>query len=587
MALEAVESDDVSPPEIPADDFVRRYTMRPGQLMWFLGAGASAAAGIPTAGDMIWEFKQRLYATQKRVSPKSVENLASPAIRNRLQAFIDSAGSFPTEGSPAEYAALFEAVYPSEIDRQTYIRAKLGGAKPSYGHLALATFMKAGLTKVVWTTNFDTLNADACAKAYDSTGALTIADLGDPEKAIQSIAAGQFPLEVKLHGDFRSRRLKNTSDELREQDQRLRQVLVDGCSRYGLVVAGYSGRDSSVMEALEQALAAERPFPSGLFWLHRGDQEPLAAVIDLLRRARLKGVDAALVRIESFDEITRDIARLQTGLDQTLLDAFAAERQVWSPAPIPQGRPGFPCIRLNAIRIIESPAVCRRIVADVGGYSEIRDLVGRTQANIAFARIRAGVLAYGADEEVKKALAEATISDFSLHSIEERRLRYNSAERGLLMDVLARALCRERGLESARRRRRFVLWPAEPDSQQWNPLRQMLGGLSGSLSVKNEMIGWSEAIEIRLDWAADSLWLLFDPVTYFPELSEHAKGAAADFSRERTARRYNRAVNDVISFWAKTLSGNQTRLSAFGLTVGVDATFALGGEAALSQRVSP
>lgn len=33
--------------------------MRGGLLMWLLGAGASASAGVPTAWDMIWEFKQQ------------------------------------------------------------------------------------------------------------------------------------------------------------------------------------------------------------------------------------------------------------------------------------------------------------------------------------------------------------------------------------------------------------------------------------------------------------------------------------------------------------------------------------------------
>ena len=42
-------------PVVAADDFARRFSMRAGSLMWLLGAGASAPAGIPTAWDMIWE----------------------------------------------------------------------------------------------------------------------------------------------------------------------------------------------------------------------------------------------------------------------------------------------------------------------------------------------------------------------------------------------------------------------------------------------------------------------------------------------------------------------------------------------------
>lgn len=81
---------------------------------------------------------------------------------------------------------------------------------------------------------------------------------------------GRWPVEVKLHGDFRSRRLKNTSDELRHQDVRLRQILVDSCRRVGLVVAGYSGRDDSVTGVIEEALKRTGALPAVLFWLHRG-----------------------------------------------------------------------------------------------------------------------------------------------------------------------------------------------------------------------------------------------------------------------------------------------------------------------------
>ncbi len=62
-------------PTVEADDFIRRFVLRGDNLMWFLGAGASAAAGIPTAADMIWEFKQRLHISQRRASPASVADL--------------------------------------------------------------------------------------------------------------------------------------------------------------------------------------------------------------------------------------------------------------------------------------------------------------------------------------------------------------------------------------------------------------------------------------------------------------------------------------------------------------------------------
>jgi hypothetical protein len=102
--------------------------------MWLLGAGASASAGIPTARDMVWEFKQLLFVSQRRISPQAVADLSNPAIRAQLQAHIDASEYLPGSGAADEYAALFEAVYPAETDRRAYLDSKMAGAKPSYGH---------------------------------------------------------------------------------------------------------------------------------------------------------------------------------------------------------------------------------------------------------------------------------------------------------------------------------------------------------------------------------------------------------------------------------------------------------------------
>jgi hypothetical protein len=181
------------PPEIGSDDFTRRFALRAANLMWLLGAGASASAGIPTAADMVWEFKQLLYVSQRRAAVQSVSDLSNPAIRAQLQAHIDAVGTLPIAGSPDEYASLFEAVYPAESDRRAYLDAKLAGAKPSYGHLALSALMRAQRARLVWTTNFDPLVADACAKIFGTTSMLTSVALDAPEMARQVITEGRWP----------------------------------------------------------------------------------------------------------------------------------------------------------------------------------------------------------------------------------------------------------------------------------------------------------------------------------------------------------------------------------------------------------
>jgi NAD-dependent SIR2 family protein deacetylase len=66
-------------------DFLRLYEIRSPNIMWFLGAGASAAAGIPTAFNMIWDFKRSLYCSTQKVSVDSCLDLGNVALRAKFQ----------------------------------------------------------------------------------------------------------------------------------------------------------------------------------------------------------------------------------------------------------------------------------------------------------------------------------------------------------------------------------------------------------------------------------------------------------------------------------------------------------------------
>lgn len=532
---------------------------------------------------MIWEFKQRLFVTQRRVSLAAVADMSNPSTRRLLQSHIDSLGGLPAAGTPDEYAALFEAAYPAESDRRAYIESKLAGAKPSYGHVALAGLLHSGLARIVWTTNFDPMVADACAHVYGGTGSLTTVTLDSAALAAEVMLEERWPIEIKLHGDFRSRRLKNTSDELRTQDAHLRHQLIESCKRFGLIIVGYSGRDSSVMDALAEVVRDPNGFPGGLFWMHRADAPPPERVEKLLADARGVGIEAATISIANFDEALRDLIRLTpVGQSKTLHD-FAAARRRWTGAPVPTGKTGWPIIRLNAIPVTEAPAVCRRVECSVGGTREAREAAANSKSDILVARVRAGVLAFGSDDAVRAAFHSHGVASFDLHPIEASRLRYDSGERGLLRDALTRALTRERSLAFIRRRNTDLLYPLDAQAPRWKPLARIVGPLRGTIPG-NSSLAWHEGVGTRLDWADDRLWLLFEPRIVFDGVTEATKSVAADFGRERTVRRYNRELNALIEFWASFLAGTGEQLRALGIGDGVDAVFRLSSTTAFSRR---
>ena len=154
-------------PEVSLDELARLHVVRGGQLMWligagmffdgfdiYIGAGASAAAGVPTAGQMIDEFRQLIYATVHGV-PLAALSLAEPAIRDRIERFFAGHPDYPAPGDPAEFSALFEAAWNAPADRRAYLEGKLVVGKPAFGNFGLAVLAALGRAPVGWTPNFD------------------------------------------------------------------------------------------------------------------------------------------------------------------------------------------------------------------------------------------------------------------------------------------------------------------------------------------------------------------------------------------------------------------------------------------------
>jgi hypothetical protein len=343
------------------------------------------------------------------------------------------------------------------------------------------------------------------------------------------------------------------------------------------------------MDTLNEAVKQTDAFPGGLFWLHRGDHSLLPRVVQLLENAIGVGIEAAIVKVDNFDEALRDITRLIQNIDHKILDEFSAERRHWSGAPRPVGDCGYPILRFNALKVEESPNVCRLVDCRIGGYTEIREAVEKAGVNALVARIYKGVLAFGSDEDIRTVFQDYNITNFDLHTIQMKRLRYDSGERGLLRDALTSAISRSRGLNVIRRSRFYMLTPANPKDPIWRPLKRLVGTLKGTIPKYAETdpseLVWHEGISTRLDWANDCLWLLFEPRVIFSGITEANKAVAADFARERTVKRYNRALNNLVGFWATLLAGDGDKMRALDVGDGVDASFKLSLATAFSRRI--
>ena len=229
---------------LSSDAFSRSFGQRTDRLAWLLGAGASASAGVPTAADMIADFKARLFCGHTNI-PRNEVDVSDPLWEQRITSYFDGAHSFPPAGDPGEYSTAFETAYPEAADRRSYIENAVKQATPSFGHRVLASFVSEGLIRCLFTTNFDPLVERATVVTDDllppdRQAHLTVSAIDSVERGQRCLREDAWPLLVKLHGDYRSEHLKNTAQELQTQDGRLREVLINAVNRFGLLVVGYS-----------------------------------------------------------------------------------------------------------------------------------------------------------------------------------------------------------------------------------------------------------------------------------------------------------------------------------------------------------
>ncbi|MGE3284110.1 MAG: SIR2 family protein [Hyphomicrobiaceae bacterium] len=408
--------------------------------MWFLGGGASRAAGIKTAGDMIWDFKQRLYRSQKKLPPSAITDIGEIAVQQKLQDYFDALGGFPSIGALEEYSAYFEATYLSASNRRIYLEELTARGKPSFGRHALAPLMRENLCRIVWSTNFDRTLEDAAVKVLGGTGNLVVADLAEPEKIRRALVSGKWPVYGKLHGDYHSEKLKNTDEELQKQDAEMRGALIDACRQQGLAVIGYSGRDASVIEALTVAFDNGKGFPAGLFWFKRSQDTVYPAVSDLIRSAREHKIEAYLIEAESFDELFSDLLRFLPKTYEKVQSLADTARPRLAATAILAAKADVPAIRTNALPVTSYPAICRLVECGIGGFADIEAAIQEAEVDIDARRCREGVVAFGRDVDIRKAFEPYTIRAFEPYPIASSRLTHETGERGVVRDALFRAL---------------------------------------------------------------------------------------------------------------------------------------------------
>ncbi len=251
----------------------------PSGFAFLVGAGFSKSAGVPSAWDVLRDITARWYAAETG-APAGAEVDPLRWAGERLEA-------------GATYSGVLEQLFPERAQRQELLASYFVGKVPTPAHRVLARMAVAGLVRVVVTTNFDRL----IEAALDDVGVRWSRVSSDAELATAQPRDVAPVFILKLHGDYGSIDMRNTTDEISAIDLGVGAELAAILRSHGLVVVGYAGTDPAVADILRST----RP-RLGLYWAVRGSASSEQS--DLLG-----AVDGYEVQIEDADTFMPDLQR--------------------------------------------------------------------------------------------------------------------------------------------------------------------------------------------------------------------------------------------------------------------------------------
>lgn len=259
-----------------------------------LGSGISTAAAIPTGWDITLDLVGKVAAS-------SGEDCGIDVVAWYKAKFK----------SDPDYSTLLDTLAKTRADRANLLSSyfeptaddlEKGLKAPTLAHKSIARLVANGYVRVILTTNFDRL----MERALETEGiSPTVISTSDGARGALPLAHAKCTL-VKVNGDYRDTRIRNTVAELGSYEAEMDQLLDRIFDEYGLIVCGWSATwDVALCRALMRS--PNRRFTT--YWTRRTTLTKEAQAIVVQRQAvelEIESGDALFTSIETkLDAIER------------------------------------------------------------------------------------------------------------------------------------------------------------------------------------------------------------------------------------------------------------------------------------------
>lgn len=284
--------------------------MEDRSFAFLLGAGASVTSGIPAGATLARRWVEELHRLEVGdTQTGALEDWATPENLHIPGFDLSKVAAF--------YPRIYERRFGDDPDSgYAYLEDEMKSAEPNIGYSVLAQVLENTRHKVVITTNFDNLVADALG-IYTSTFPLVCG-----HESLTGFVKPRLrrPLVAKIHRDLLLAP-KSDVESTSKLDERWEGVLKRLLREFTLVVLGYGGNDGSLMGFLDTLKLGD--IRGGIYWCYRLEDGRLDERIGSLV-AKHKG---KVIPIVGFDEFMLQLGeRFGYALLDEVIESKAKDR---------------------------------------------------------------------------------------------------------------------------------------------------------------------------------------------------------------------------------------------------------------------
>ncbi len=269
------------------------YTNK-GAYALLLGAGISRSAHIPSGWEVVNILIEKLAATKKITN----EDDWHKWYKNKYGHF-------------ASYSSLLESLAKTSTERVQLMKGffepteeekELGWKVPTKAHRAIAKLAKKGYIRVVFTTNFDRL----LERALEMEGITpqVISQESDLEKSTPIIHSKTITV-IKINGDYIGCNFRNTTEELSDYPESMKNYVRQTLDDYGLITCGWSAEWDKGLINIINSLSSPR---YNSFFTTLGEASDSMRTLAKSRHGEVMQIDGA---DELFSELFEQVSALE------------------------------------------------------------------------------------------------------------------------------------------------------------------------------------------------------------------------------------------------------------------------------------